>query len=146
MRRNLIFLTTLLGGAAAGAFSTPAVAADKNWYAGLEGGVMFLRPFTAHQNFSSGTSILVNAIAPGEERIRLKHKMGIDVDAIAGYDFGMIRAEAEIGWKRASMNKAQLCINSSSNCESGHIHGSDTALSAMGNVLFDLPLGDKFHL
>ena len=35
---------------------------------------------------------------PGShETLRIKHKMGFDVDAIAGYDFGMFRAEAEIG-------------------------------------------------
>src|SRR4051794_37203435 len=113
MRRNLIFLTTLLSGAAMNiALATPAQAADKNWYVGIEGGVMDLRPLTTH--FSSSGSILVRetALSPGEARLRIKHKMGFDVDAIAGYDFGMFRAEAEIGWKRASMKRAQLCVNS----------------------------------
>jgi len=51
MRRNLIFLATMLNGVAMAAMATPAQAADKNWYAGIEGGVMDLRPLSTH--FSS---------------------------------------------------------------------------------------------
>src|SRR5689334_5621409 len=146
MRRNLIFLATMLNGVAMAAMATPAHAADKNWYAGIEGGVMDLRPFTARGTFTSTSSINITALAPGEARLRLKHKLGFDVDAIAGYDFGMFRAEAEIGYKHASFKKAQLCVNSNSNCISGKVSGNDSALSAMGNLLFDLPLGDRFHI
>ena len=31
----------------------------------------------------------------------INHKLGVDGDMIAGYDFGMFRAEAELGYKRS---------------------------------------------
>src|SRR5689334_13495863 len=130
---------------ATASYAAPALAQDGNWYAGIEGGVMKVSPWKVSA-FSTSIGILRDAIAPNELRLRLKHKLGFDVDAIAGYDFGMFRAEAEIGYKHASFKKAQLCVNSNSNCISGKVSGNDSALSAMGNLLFDLPLGDRFHI
>ena len=88
MRRNILFLTTLLSGAALNvALATPAHAADKNWYVGIEGGVMQLQKLHVHSNFSS-TFVSPSALALSGNQFRVKNKMGFDVDAIAGYDFG----------------------------------------------------------
>src|SRR3954468_20590536 len=75
------------------ALATPAVAKDHSVYVGLEGGVMWVEdsPFNiadAHTN----------------PQFNVDHKTGYDVDAIAGYDFGAVRIEAEVGYKRASID------------------------------------------
>jgi len=35
-------------------------------------------------------------------------KPGWDIDLVGGYDFGMIRAEAELGYKRASVDEVEV--------------------------------------
>src|SRR5437868_2058519 len=101
MRRNT-FLIGLFGSVA---LATPAMAKDNAWYLGIEGGVMELKKFDIHD---SNPSVTINPLIVGDVRhvgpfdVHLKDKMGFDIDAIAGYDFGMFRAEAEIGYKEAS--------------------------------------------
>ena len=38
----------------------------------------------------------------------LDYKKGYDVDAIAGYDFGMFRLEGELGYKRANIDALEV--------------------------------------
>ncbi len=73
------------------ALATPAVARDHSLYVGLEGGVMWMEdtPFNV-------------ADALTNPQFTMDHKTGYDVDAIAGYDFGPIRLEAELGYKHAA--------------------------------------------
>ena len=40
--------------------------------------------------------------------VTVKHKPGFDVDLIGGYDFGMIRLEGELSWKRASVDEMKI--------------------------------------
>src|SRR5690348_4596722 len=106
------------------ALATPAVARDHSVYVGLEGGVMWVEdsPFEITDNVTN-------------PKYTIDHKSGYDVDAIAGYDFGAVRVEAEVGYKHAaidSLNSLDTVFPAS---------GKATVLSLMGNVLFDF--GDE---
>jgi hypothetical protein len=80
--RKLALMAVLASTAMAG----PALAKDKAWYAGIEGGGMILEDL----NFDiAGVSNVATANA----------KTGYDVDGIVGYDFGMFRMEGEVGYK-----------------------------------------------
>ena len=78
--------STLLCAAALAAVATPAVARDNSAYFGLEVGVI--------QAKDSDVEI------EDEGVLTVDHKLGVDGDMIAGYDFGMFRLEAELGYKR----------------------------------------------
>lgn len=80
--RRLALLTALAATALAG----PAFARDNSWYVGVEGGLM--QP--QDTKFNVGPSPL----SPGG-RTTIDNKLGYDVDAILGYDFGMFRLEEE---------------------------------------------------
>src|SRR6185437_7501230 len=73
--------------------ATPAVARDHSVYVGLEGGVMWVEdsPFAITDNVTNPS-------------FTIDHKTGYDVDAIAGYDFGPVRIEAELGYKHAGID------------------------------------------
>src|SRR3954467_513336 len=123
MRRILLATTAVLAVAA-----TPAAARDQSGYIGLEGGVMFPQSqdgdfaatFTqSAQSPAAGTTAplpgtgLVGALPTGLATppagivggSRLKWKTGYDVDVIGGYDFGMFRLEAELGYKRSKLKR-----------------------------------------
>src|SRR3954466_8663656 len=101
------------------ALATPAVARDHSVYVGLEGGVMWVEdsPFNVTD-------------AQTNPQYKTDHKTGYDADAIAGYDFGAVRVEAELGYKHAGIDTVQTIDTT---------YGADrnaTSLSLMGNVLF----------
>src|SRR5919107_3176249 len=109
------------------ALATPAVARNGSVYVGLEGGAMWVEdsPF----NITNGLT---------NPRYTTDHKSGYDVDAIAGYDFGAVRVEAEVAYKRAGIDSIQSLDT---------VYGADghaTALSLMANVLFDFGDEDGF--
>ncbi len=91
MTRYLLAATALATGLAAMAAS-PAVARDRSAYVGLEAGALFVK--------DTDVGFDDDEFFDGEEA-SIEHKMGIDGDLIAGYDFGMFRAEAELGYKRS---------------------------------------------
>ena len=80
------------------ALATPAVARDHSWYAGIEGGAMLVENQDVRARFIDSTQTTQTV----DQALRLRYKTGFDVDVIAGYDFGMIRLEGELGYKRAS--------------------------------------------
>src|SRR3954451_4200929 len=80
--------------------ATPAVARDHSPYVGVEGGIMWVED--ADVDFDNGVDPkLSNAVT-------ISHKSGYDVDLIAGYDFGMLRLEGELAYKRASVNQVRV--------------------------------------
>ena len=81
------------------AFATPAVARDGSWYAGIEGGLMIVEDYNLDYNDG------VRNISDG---VDIGHNKGMDVDLIAGRDFGSFRAEAEIAYKR-SLDRRDRC-------------------------------------
>ncbi len=82
--RHLMFLAA----ASALALASPALARDGSGYVGFDAGL--LMPDDTDFEFD------------GDDLFGIEHKNGFDIDLIAGYDFGFVRAEGELAWKRAS--------------------------------------------
>jgi len=135
----------LLAGAAALIVATPAAARDNSGYFGIEGGVLFPKSQSVDAS-ADFTDPLVSDI--DDTRVaRFKSKTGYDIDAIAGYDFGMFRLEGELGYKRAklksgSFNSAFLtALNTGAGDvftdDDVDVNGRTSVLSGMVNGLLD---------
>ena len=96
----------LLVAAAVAAIATPAAAQDSGPYVGIEGGVMFPRDTEVDADVNFVDPLVPDVVF--NDVFDLDYKTGFDVDAIAGYDFGMFRVEGELGYKRAKINEIQL--------------------------------------
>ena len=120
MKRYLLAASAATIGLAAVAVATPASARDRSAYFGLEAGALFV----------SDTDVEFNA-APGDD-LDIDHKMGIDGDLIAGYDFGMFRAEAELGYKRSEHKDYEDILGSFD------ADGRSSVYSIMGNAMIDV--------
>ena len=116
MKRYLLAATAL----AAVAIATPASARDRSAYFGLEAGALFV----------SDTDVDFNA-APADD-LDIDHKMGIDGDIIAGYDFGMFRAEAELGYKRSEHKDYEDIVGAFD------ADGRSSVYSIMANAMIDV--------
>lgn len=117
------------------ALSTPALARDDAWYVGVEGGAMLVEDI----KFDVGTA---------KQAATVHHKAGWDADAVVGYDFGPFRAEAEVGYRQASVNRLNSTVtmparNSAGTAYNafpgsyGYAGGRSSALSFMVNGLLD---------
>ena len=126
----------LLAAVAAAAIATPALARDGSPYVGIEGGVMIAEDFDQDVTVTEGatTTRFDNAYT-------LNFKPGFDVDAIAGYDFGTIRVEGELGYKRLRLDDVALSSalggNLGTTNDNFDISTRGTALSLMANALLD---------
>ena len=120
MTRYLLAATALATGLAA--MASPAVARDRSAYVGLEAGALFVKDtdvdFDDEQIF--------------DEDFSIEHKMGIDGDLIAGYDFGMFRAEAELGYKRSEHDEY------SDDSVGFDADGRTSVYSLMANAMIDV--------
>ena len=76
------------------ALATPALARDKSWYVGIEGGAMIV------EDIDYDVANLNNAAS-------VDHDYGYDVDGVVGYDFGGFRLETEVGYRRATVDGFQ---------------------------------------
>ena len=70
--------------------ATPAVAREDSWYVGVEAGAMLVED--TDLNFRDDSDVIGDV----DDAITLSYKTGIDADLIAGYDFGMLRVEADL--------------------------------------------------
>ena len=70
------------------ALATPALARDKSWYVGVEGGAMVVEDI----DFDIGAT---------KKAASVNHDYGWDVDGVIGYDFGPVRLETEVGYRSA---------------------------------------------
>ena len=114
------------------ALATPAVARDNSAYVGLEGGVLWVEDMDLDYEDNTGFEL--------GDALTVRHKAGLDVDVIAGYDFGMIRGEIELAYKRASLNEAsaqQLFPGPGSPGDNFETDGRARATSVMLNALLD---------
>ncbi|HVH37387.1 MAG TPA: outer membrane beta-barrel protein, partial [Sphingomicrobium sp.] len=124
----------LLAAASALAFASPATALDNSFYVGVEGGAMIVED--TELDYTSAPLNLDSAMI-------VDHKTGVDLDLLAGYDFGWLRAEAELGYKRAGVNKTNV-NQGLTGALPGGFYDSDgrvSVLSAMANLLLDF--GDE---
>ena len=117
----------LLAAVAAVAVASPAVARDHSMYVGLEAGPMWVQSEDADYQGETGAQ---------DGSIRIRHKMGIDADLIAGYDFGFLRAEVEAGYKHAKVKSTDPNIPNFGPffADDG---GKARTVSLMGNLLAD---------
>lgn len=107
---------------------TPAIARDGSAYVGFEGGAM--RPIDTNLDFDSAP-VSVN------DGVKVDYGAGIDLDIVAGYDFGAVRAEAEFAYKRASVNDVRVNPDVFATPLNLDADGSGRVLSVMGNLLLD---------
>ena len=78
------------------ALATPALARDKSWYVGVEGGAMVVEDI----NFDIRTAAGVTTTRANN----VDHDYGYDVDGVIGYDFGGFRVETEVGYRSATVD------------------------------------------
>jgi opacity protein-like surface antigen len=122
----------LAAACAAALVASPAAARDHSGYFGIEVGAMWANKSHVSATFPTdgGSEELTTTV---------KHKLGVDGDLIAGYDFGMFRAELEGGYKWAKHK---------SYCSGGECDGADghsRVYSIMGNALIDLGRDDRVN-
>ncbi|MES3090879.1 OmpA family protein [Sphingomonas aerolata] len=117
------------------ALATPALARDKSWYVGIEGGAMIV------EDIDYDIGALNNAGS-------VDHDYGYDVDAVMGYDFGGFRLETEVGYRKATVDGYSSTTTTPYFTGAGalvaapagnydYAGGSSSALSFMLNGLLD---------
>ena len=72
--------------------ATPAVARDRTLYLGVEAGPMWANDVDVDIDTTEGEFDFFD----------LDHKLGYDIGVIFGYDAGIVRAELDLSYKRAS--------------------------------------------
>ena len=117
--------TNLLVAVAAISIATPAVARDGAPYFGVELGASIVEDGDLEYQGITGTF---------DGDVGVDHKTGFDGDLIGGYDFGMIRAELEIAYKKAKIDETTLATNIGPALGEG---GKARSVSAMVNALLD---------
>lgn len=118
----------------------PSAALARNGlpYVGIEGGA--LKPDKLRLDYRLNTLSVENGIV-------FDHKTGYDLDFIAGYDFGLIRAEAELGYKRASLNGVAVAPGIQfNNTGPLSVDGFTRSQSAMANLLIDFGSEDGLQV
>ncbi|WP_375397129.1 OmpA family protein [uncultured Sphingomonas sp.] len=117
------------------ALATPALAKDKAWYVGVEGGSMIV------EDIRYDIGALPKAAT-------VDNDYGYDVDGVIGYDFGVFRIETEVGYRSAQVDgyrsttttpaftAAGALVNRPAG-SFGNIPGRNSALSFMLNGLLD---------
>ena len=69
--------------------------------------------------------------------VTLDHKYGYDVDFVAGYDFGAVRLEGELGYKRAKVDEFQAVAGGGFTGGTFNGNGRTEVISSMINALLD---------
>ena len=113
---------TVFGALSALALASPAYARDGSGYIGIDAGL--LMPKDSDIDLDDAQTNLFD--------FDVEHKNGYDLDVLAGYDFGFIRAEGELAWKRAKHKEY------SDSDEEVDGDGATDVRSAMINVLADV--------
>jgi len=130
----------LLAAVAAAAISSPAMARDGSPYVGVEAGLAMSDEDFFDVDFD-GTEY--------HSGFNVDYKLGFDADLIGGYDFGMFRAEAELGYKRLGIDDVTVSgpllgaiggVDNDDFDDDGHV----SVLSLMGNALLDFGGDDGF--
>jgi OOP family OmpA-OmpF porin len=117
------------------ALATPALARDKAWYVGVEGGAMIVEDI----HFDIGAT---------KDAAQVDHKYGYDVGGTVGYDFGVFRIETEVAYKSANVDGYRSSVTTPAFTAAGglvnapagnytYAGGKTTALSFMLNGMLD---------
>ena len=125
MKRHL-----LAAAAIAALAATPAAARDNSGYFGIEVGGLMANDGEVEFQFDDEDFDLFD----------IDYKLGVDGDLIAGYDFGMVRAEAELGYKRAEHDEYAVSGEGTFDAD-----GRTSIYSAMANLLLDFGADDTVN-
>src|SRR6185437_6387466 len=115
----------LAAGVAIAALAVPAQARDGEGYVGIDAGIAF----------PQDTKIDVSGV---KDAVVVKNKKGFNFDAVLGYDWGMIRTEAEVG--RASWKPKSITSGAALTVPIGNYPGAtgnSRVTTAMANALLD---------
>lgn len=116
--------------------ATPAMARDGAPYVGIEGGLLIAEDLDLDVTVSDGVFTDRN-----REAFTVDFKRGFDVDAIAGYDFGMFRVEGELGYKRFRVDDVRVATGFGSDLglvdEDFDVSSRASVLSLMANAMLD---------
>jgi len=124
----------LLAAVATAAIASPAVARDGSPYVGVDVGVMKPQDTNLATNIDFGTPIGVRHFGEG---FVINHKTGFDVDVNGGYDLGMFRIEAELGYKHASTDDIRL-----DEVLLGNLTNATNSTTPLTNDNFQIPAGN----
>ena len=126
MRKTLVATAV-----AAVALASPAAARDGHGYVGFEAGALWAKDMDFDLiDTSEGGQFRLDDFIQTDFK-----KPGLDLDLIGGYDFGVVRAEAELGYKRARVDEVGGGYTESNTAIDGT--GNVNVFSIMGNVLLD---------
>ena len=133
--------------------SSAAQAHDGKFYAGVEAGGMFVNDIraTASEPFDifipalSPVILAASLDDPGGDHFDADVKTGFDGDVVLGYDFGHVRAELELGYRKAKFSHVRIDENDFFGGDHD-AKGSISSKQAMINVLADVPLGHGFNV
>ncbi len=119
------------------ALATPALARDDAWYVGVEGGAMIVEDINydiAGPGARAGTG-------------KVDHNYGWDVGGVIGYDLGGVRLEADVSYRRATVDAYSATTTTPAYSNAGALYnvgagnytagGKTSALSFMVNALLD---------
>src|SRR5574338_933261 len=95
-KRGLFMRKLLLAAVATVAIASPAVARDGSGYVGVDFGAMLAED--TKLDFDDGVDRINNLAS-------VDYNTGFDIGLTGGYDFGMVRAEGELAYKRAGVNE-----------------------------------------
>jgi opacity protein-like surface antigen len=123
----------LLAAVAAAAISSPALARDNSPYVGVEVGAVISDEGFFDVEFEGNEF---------DNAINVDYNVGLEADLIGGYDFGMFRAELELGHKRLRVNEVSvsgqlLGAIGGVNNDDFDVGGHASVLSLMANALLD---------
>lgn len=125
---------------AAALILSPSLASARDGvpYIGIEGGVTRAEDIKFDYRLNN---LSVN------NGIVLEHNTGFDADVILGYDFGLFRAEGELGWKRLAAR--DIAFNPAiAFAATGRptVDGNTRVYSAMANLLLDFGSDDGLQV
>ena len=152
-------MRNLLGGLALAtvAFAAPASARDGQFYVGVETGGWIIPDIKSTGPDFGGSSpfpfLAPAAVGPmatssTRERVSGEFDLGTDIDLVGGYDFGRFRVEGELSRKKADFDNVTVRNSFLGGFLDGvkDTKGSIRALTAVVNVLYDLPLSSTVDL
>lgn len=127
----------LFGFAAATLLATPAAARDQSLYFGAEGGGLWAKTLkhnltVVRTSTPAGTTVIDDGVV-----MKFK-KPGLDLDLNLGYDFGLIRLEGELGYKRATVDSIGTRAATGGTLTTVNGKGNVGTTSAMVNLLLDV--------
>ncbi|GAA4026876.1 hypothetical protein GCM10022281_01870 [Sphingomonas rosea] len=123
----------LLAATALAVVPSAASARDGTPYVAIEGGA--IKPEKAKLDYRLRALSVDNGVV-------LEHRTGVDADLLAGYDFGLIRVEGELGYKRAKLSDVSISPAVITTTGRPGISGRTQILSAMANALVDVGSDD----